>query len=174
MSRYVITGGLGTGKTSAISALKHRVETAAEPARELIAEHLAATGESTLDHRPELFVERLISKSLQNYRSASETAVTVFDRGLPDCVAYAAVYGIDIQPAIDAATANRYENPVFVAPPWKEIYTTDDMRKATFAQAEAFYSEVISAYNRLGYELTELPKASVEERVAFITAHLQY
>ena len=98
--------------------------------------------------------------------------MTVFDRGLPDCVTYAAVYRIDTQPAIDAATANRYQNPVFVAPPWKEIYTTDEMRKATFAQAESFYSEMISAYDRLGYELTELPKASVEERVAFIAAHL--
>lgn len=174
MSRYVITGGLGTGKTSAITALEHTVPTVPEPARELIAEQLAATGEPTLDHRPELFVERLISRSLQNYRSASESAVTVFDRGLPDCVAYAEVFGINTQPAIDAATANRYENPVFVAPPWKEIYTTDEMRKATFAQAESFYSEVISAYERLGYELIELPKASVEERVAFITAQLQH
>ena len=172
MSRYVITGGLGTGKTSAVTALEDKVRTVPEPARELIAEHLAATGEPTLDHRPELFVERLITRSLQNYRSAAESTVTVFDRGLPDCVAYAAVFGIDAKPALDAATANPYENPVFVAPPWKEIYTTDGMRKATFAQAESFYSEVISAYVQLGYELTELPKVSVEERAAFIAAHL--
>lgn len=148
------------------------METVPEPARELIAEHRAVTGEATLDHRPDLFVERLISRSLQNYRYASEATVTVFDRGLPDCLAYAAVYGIDTQRAMEAAAANRYENPVFVAPPWEEIYTTDDMRKATLAEAESFYSEVISAYDRLGYDMIELPKASVEERAAFITTHL--
>lgn len=50
--------------------------------------------------------------------------------------------------------------------------TTDDMRRATFPQAQAFYSEVVSAYDRFGYELLELPKTSVESRVAFIKAHL--
>lgn len=172
MPRYVITGGLGAGKTSVVALLQTEIETMPEPARQLIAEHLAATGEPTLDHRPQLFVDRLISRSLQTYRSASETAVTVFDRGLPDCVAYAAVCGVDAQPAMEAAAANRYHDPVFVAPPWEDIYTNDDMRRATFAQAEAFYREVVSAYDRLGYELVELPKASVEDRAAFITARL--
>ena len=172
MSRYVITGGLGTGKTSVISVLERTVETVPEPARELIAEHRALTGEATLDHRPDLFVERLISRSLEKYRSASEATVTVFDRGLPDCLAYAAVCGVGTQPAMEAAAAYRYQNPVFVAPPWKEIYTTDDMRKATPAQAASFYAAVISAYDRLGYDMIELPKASAEERAAFIKTHL--
>ena len=84
MPRYVVTGGLGTGKTSVVSALSRDVETVAEPARELIAEHQAATGEPTLDHRPGLFVERLIARSLEKFHSASASVVTVFDRGLPD------------------------------------------------------------------------------------------
>jgi predicted ATPase len=163
---------LGTGKTTLISVLGATVMTVAEPARELIAEHHAATGEQTLDDRSDLFVERLISRSLQKYQSASAQAVTIFDRGLPDCVAYAAVFGIDPQPAMEAAAAHRYQEPVFVAPPWQEIYMTDELRKATFAQAGSFYEEVISAYDKLGYEMIELPKSSVEERVALIMAHL--
>ena len=74
---------------------------------------------------------------------------------------------------METAAANRYENPVFVTPPWKAIYTPDDMRKATFAQAESFYAVVISAYHALGYELIELPEVSVEERLALVTAHLR-
>ena len=52
MPRYVITGGLGTGKTSVLAVLRHQFETIAEPARELIAEHRAATGKPGLisDH----------------------------------------------------------------------------------------------------------------------------
>lgn len=171
MSRYVITGGLGTGKTSVIAVLERTMETVPEPARELIAEHHAATGEAILDD-PDLFVQRLISRSLHDYRSASAVKVTVFDRGLPDCLAYAAVYGLDTQGAMEAAAGNPYESPVFVAPPWEGIYTTDEMRTATYAQAELFYSEVISAYDHLGYDMVHLPRASVEERAAFITDHL--
>ena len=46
------------------------------------------------------------------------------------------------------------------------------LRTATFAQAEAFRAEVVSAYQRLGYELIEIPPAPVEERAAFVAAHL--
>jgi predicted ATPase len=173
MARYVITGGLGVGKTSVLSLLKPRYETVAEPARELIAEHRKSTGEATLDHRPELFVELLISRSIENHAAASPSAVTVFDRGVPDCIAYAMAYDLDIGPALDAASRYRYESAVFVASPWEEIYSTDDMRRATFAQAEAFHSYVVEAYERLRYQVIELPKTSVEERAAFLVEHIE-
>lgn len=173
MARYVITGGLGVGKTSVLSLLKPRYETAAEPARELIAEHRNTTSEATLDHRPELFVELLIARSIENHTAASSSAVTVFDRGVPDCIAYAMAYELNISPALDAASRHRYENPVFVASPWEEIYSTDDIRRATFAQAEAFYSYVVEAYQRLKYQIIELPKTPVEERTAFIIDHIE-
>ena len=172
MAKYVITGGLGTGKTSVLALLEGSVATVAEPGRELIAEHRAETKKSSLDHDPELFVERLVERSIHNYRSAASEAVTVFDRGIPDCVAYAVVYGLSTRRAMEAALVHRYEDPVFVAPPWEEIYRTDEMRTATFSQAEAFHAEVIRAYELMGYELIELPRVSVEERAALIAAHL--
>jgi len=168
MPRFVITGGLGVGKTTLLSLLNARYETVGEPARELITEHRKTSGEATLDQRPELFVERLISRSIEKYTSASPSAVTVFDRGVPDCIAYAMAHDLDIGPALDAASRYPYQDPVFTASPWEEIYTTDDMRRATFAQAEAFYEYVVEAYQRLGYQIIELPNASVEERAAFV------
>lgn len=173
MPRYVITGGLGVGKTSVLSLLEPRYETVAEPARELIAEHRRATGETTLDHRPEMFVELLISRSIEHHVAASPSAVTVFDRGLPDCIAYAMANEVNIGPAMDAATRYRYESPVFFASPWEEIYSTDDMRRATFAQAEAFHTYVVEAYERLGYQMIEIPRTTVEERSAFIIDHIE-
>jgi len=174
MPRYVITGGLGTGKTSVLAVLRHQFETIAEPARELIAEHRAATGEPGLDRRPEQFLQRLVSRSIEKYHSASESGVTIFDRGLPDCVAYARALGANPEPVFEVAAAYRYAAPVFVAPPWREIYARDDMRRATFAESEAFYSYAMAAYTRLGYETIQLPKTSVEERAAFVSDHVSY
>lgn len=173
MARFVITGGLGVGKTSLLSLLNRQYETVAEPARELIAEHRETSGEATLDLRPELFVEILISRSMEKYTAASSSAVTVFDRGVPDCITYAMAYELDIGPALDAAFPYPYENSVFIASPWEEIYTTDDMRRATFAQAENFYAYVVEAYQQLGYQLIELPKVSVEERAAFVVDYIK-
>lgn len=172
MPRHVITGGLGSGKTSVIEVLGRSVATVPEPARELIAEHRHATGETSLDARPEMFVERLVSRSVEGYESAVSSSVTVFDRGIPDCVAYADVFGVDRRLAMAAAAALRFDSPVFVAPPWREIYSTDDMRRATFEQAEAFFASVISVYLELEYELVELPRASAVARAAFIVTHL--
>ncbi|HSJ71178.1 MAG TPA: AAA family ATPase [Acidimicrobiia bacterium] len=173
MARYVITGGLGVGKTSVLSLLEPRYTTVAEPARNLIAEHRQATGEASLDHRPELFVDLLIARSIEHYGAASPTAVTVFDRGVPDCIAYAMAYEVAIGPALHAASRYRYESPVFVASPWEEIYSTDEVRRATFAQAEAFHTYAVEAYGSLGYHMIELPRTSVEARAAFIIDHIE-
>ena len=172
MARYIITGGLGTGKTSLIEHLGVELATVAEPARELIAEHRAATGEASLDGRPEVFVERLVQRSIQTYLSVDDAQVVLFDRGLPDCIAYAAVFGVDDQAAVVASREYRYETTVFVMPPWREIYTTDGMRRATFAQASAFYEEVLAAYDDLGYELVEVPPAPVADRAQFVRSRL--
>ena len=161
------------GKSSVLSLLNPRYETVEEPARELIAEHRETSGEATLDRRPELFVEKLISRSIEKYAAASPSAVTIFDRGVPDCIAYAMANGLDIGPALDAASRYPYERSVFVASPWEEIYTTDDMRRATFAQAEAFHAYVVEAYQRLEYQIIELPRASVQERAAFVVDHIE-
>ena len=99
--------------------------------------------------------------------------VTLFDRGVPDCIAYAMASGLAAGPALDAASRYRYECPVFIASPWEQIYATDDMRRATFAQAQAFHAYVVAAYERPGYELIELPRAPVEERAALIIDHIE-
>ena len=62
---------------------------------------------------------------------------------------------------------------MFSASPWEEIYTTDDMRRATFAQAEAFHANVVEAYHLLGYQIVDLPKTSVQERAAFIVNYIE-
>lgn len=172
MPRYILTGAPGTGKTTVLELLATRYATVPEPARLVIAEHMAATGETTLDHRPELFVEKLIERSLRDYEAAYDSEITVFDRGLPDCAAYAAIFGLDEAPTLEIATKCRYESPVFMTRPWREIYTTDAMRRATFQQVEAFHTILEQVYLRLDYEIAEVPQTSPVGRAAFIEERL--
>jgi predicted ATPase len=168
MRRCVITGAPGTGKTTLVRSLAQIGPIVGEPARELIAEHRDTTGERSLDGSPGFFIERLVARSIEKFDGAPDAEFVIYDRGLPDCVAYARVFGVDPGPALIAAAARRYSNPVFIAPPWEEIYSVDDMRRASFDQISAFHDELVTAYASLGYELVELAKASVIERVHIV------
>lgn len=168
MTEVVITGAPGTGKTALVGELARWFHTVPEPARRVITEHQAATGEKSLDHRPQLFVERLLGRSLEDFLTAPNGEVVVFDRGLPDCVAYARSFGVDDSRAVAAASQHRYTGPVFMLPPWREIYIDDEMRRATFDQTVEFHDHLISAYTELDYEMIELPLSTIEERATIV------
>lgn len=171
MPGYVLTGAPGTGKSTLIHLLSTRFTTVAEPARALIAEHIAATGEPTLDGRPQLFFDRLLERSIDLYKESSIGSETVFfDRGIPDCIAYASIMGLDTRVAARESSKFRYETQVFIAPPWEDIYTTDDMRRATFDQVVQFDQHIREAYLQLGYVLIELARATPQERLKAVLA----
>ena len=92
------------------------------------------------------------------------------DRGIPDVACYARLIGLpfldDLQRACETY---RYNNIVFMAPPWEEIYATDSERKQSYAEAVATYEMMAEVYQEYGYRPIELPKAS--QRAEFVLAH---
>lgn len=174
MPRYVVTGAPGTGKTTVVSLLAGQFATVDEPARGLLRRYAVdGGGPNPLDREPHRFLRLLVEQSIRDFNSVTDSTVAFFDRGLPDCAAYAAVYGLDPGPLLERAAADfRYDSPVFIAPPWQKIYTQDALRRATFAQVEAFHLHLRSAYLELGYELVELPMASAEGRASVIIRQL--
>ncbi|MGH9666117.1 MAG: AAA family ATPase, partial [Bryobacteraceae bacterium] len=67
----------------------------------------------------------------------------------------------------------RYAQPVFLAPPWEEIYETDSERKQDFAEAERTYHLLADVYREYGYETVELPTLTPFQRAQFILRRLQ-
>lgn len=164
---YILTGAPGTGKTAMLAALGELgVATVAEPAREVLAERRAA-GEPDLETAE--FVRRLLLRSIEKHQRAQEASgVVVFDRGVPDCIAYATHLHSDPAEAMAAAEVYRYEPQVLIAEPWAEIYTTDEERRMPFEHVELFHERVVEAYEAAGYRLVTVPRAPLEERVEFI------
>ncbi len=77
--------------------------------------------------------------------------------------------GLPVPAHVTAAVeAFRYDSPVFVAPPWREIYVHDEERTHPWETAVTTYEAMVAAYTDAGYELVELPRVPVEERVAFV------
>jgi predicted ATPase len=61
---------------------------------------------------------------------------------------------------------------VFFAPPWQEIYRTDEERRHSLDVAIAEYERLAHAYTALGYQIRILPKADVADRADFILSDL--
>jgi predicted ATPase len=63
---------------------------------------------------------------------------------------------------------NRYNNTVFITPPWKEIYRNDDERDQSFEQSIEVHKRLDKWYREHDYNLVMLPKDTIENRVNFI------
>ena len=165
---HVLTGAPGSGKSAILDDLQG-VQTFREPAREVLAVHRATTpGPEAPD--PVRFTELLLARSIQKHASAigTDAPVAVFDRGIPDCIAYAALRGADLGPSMAAAARYRYHREALLFEPWREIYHTDDERTMSFEDTLPFHGALVDAYERSGYVLIRVPRGSIAERTSFV------
>jgi predicted ATPase len=169
---FVVTGGPGAGKTSLVDALGAAgFRRSVEVGRAIIQDQVATGGRALPWDDRLLFAELMLSWELRSWREAQlEPGIAIFDRGVPDILGYLRLIG-EAPPrhVVEAAEAFRYNARVFIAPPWREIFTQDTERKQDFAEAVRTHEALARAYVDCGYELVELPRVPVAERVAFVT-----
>ncbi|AKI02482.1 AAA domain [Hoeflea sp. IMCC20628] len=116
-------------------------------------------------------MDLLFVRSVATFDQAGDAtdAIVFFDRSFLEAIAYGAVIGRPVPKAMAAAAAaRRFETPVFVCPPWQEIFTTDADRRHGFEFALRDHAANVAAYEAAGYTLVEVPRAPVTDRVAFI------
>lgn len=170
MNFYILSGAMGAGKSAVLSRLTELgILCVPEPAREILAEQRRIKGMGIPEKSPDLFTMLMLSRSIQDYTAHRPEAETVvFDRGIPDMIAYARLFRLDETPYANAGREFRYNPNVFYFPAWENIYTTDSERKMSFADASAFGKLVKSIYEGCGYHVLDIPHLTVEERVQFI------
>ncbi len=171
---YVLSGAMGGGKSTILAKLRARgLDGVPEPARAILAEQRLIKAKGVPEQNADLFSMLMLSRAIHNYaeKRVLETPV-IFDRGIPDMLAYARLFQLDETPYVNAAQAFRYNPTVFYFPAWEEIYTTDNERKMSFAAAQAFGAMVCGIYAQLGYRILDVPCSSPEERVNFICANI--
>lgn len=165
-SRFILTGPPGAGKTSILEALPKAVSTIPEAARRVLAEERRTGGRATGEQNPDLFVQRMLALGVADFDGAEGTVI--FDRGLPDLIGFCVHYGLPKTAILAALKDRQYRRRVFFCPPWKEIYRKDDERTLDFAGAAAFGELVRRAYSDCGYDLIQVPRGRIEDRVQFI------
>lgn len=170
-SLFVVTGGPGSGKTTLLDALAAKgLRTVPESGRAIIRTQLAIGGTALHWQDRSTFAELMLDREIRNYEDhAGLDAPIFFDRGLPDLVGYARLCGLSGKEHFRRAAAlYRYADPVFLTPPWCDIYANDTERTQDWDEAVRTFEAMRTAYADCGYQTVELPLACVEERVAFV------
>jgi predicted ATPase len=173
---FVITGASGAGKSTLLAALcEGGVSTVPEVGRAIVQEQVACGGTVLPWIDQPSFMEEVLRRNMQDHRTAVRlNAPVFFDRGVPECLAWARILGVGVQPHHRAAVNEYRYNPlVFLAEPWPEIYVTDTERLESFEVATASYQPTVAAYLEAGYQPVKLPKGTVAERVAFVLASIE-
>ncbi|WP_338085937.1 ATP-binding protein [Haematobacter missouriensis] len=169
--RIVITGGPGSGKTSLVMALAAEGLTIMpEAGRALIRAGRAIDGPALPWRDPALFAETMLAWEIRSHAAADDlSGPVIFDRGVPDVAGYLRTIGRSVPSHVQRAMERfRYDDPVFLAPYWPEIFGPDRERRQDAAEARATAEAMRHTYTEAGYRLVELPRASIAERAAFV------
>lgn len=171
----LLIGGPGTGKTTIINHLITKGYCCyPEISREVTLEAQKNGTEQLFISNPLLFSELLLKKRIKQYKNAlNEPHEFVFiDRGIPDVLAYMNFIGQEYPEYFHKAAEENIYTKIFVLPIWKDIYISDNERYENFEQAVQIQQHLIETYNNYGYNLIEVPTATVENRIKFIEANL--
>lgn len=172
MTPFVLTGASGGGKSTLLTALAKRgFKTQPEIGRTLVEEQRASGGNALPWVDPVAFRDLLFQRSLEAFDHHMQLGdeVVIFDRSFLEAIAYCSLIN-DAVPGFMTTEAGKrqFRNPVFVCPPWKEIFTQDAERRHDFEYACRDYEANVATYLDCGYRILELPRIAVSGRVEIV------
>jgi predicted ATPase len=169
-----LSGAPGAGKTTLLNVLQSRgYACVPEVARHIIQQQMQSGGSALPWQDTTAYIRLMLEDSISSFLQHQHAQhPTFFDRGLPDTLGYAQIIQLPDQRAIEQACKLHRYAKVFLAPPWRAIYTTDTERKQTFDEALFSFEQATNAYTRCGYDPILLPLSTPNDRADFVQSHL--
>ncbi len=172
---YIITGGPGGGKTCLLHGLASKgYNYIQETARQIIKERLS----NGLTPRPDpkTFAREIFERDWINFITNSfQSSLLFFDRSFMDGAGLLfRCDAVGYDKIRDRLLKNRFNNKVFITPPWREIYRNDSERDQSFEEAIEVYEWIGKWYRQHDYDVINLPKDTLEIRVKFILSQINH
>jgi len=167
----VLIGGPGTGKSTIIDRLKEKGYCCyPEISRQVTMKAQEEGIEQLFLENPLLFSELLLEGRKKQYENAIKEPdkIIFLDRGIPDVLAYMNYIGDQYPPSFEKACTDHLYTKIFLFPPWEEIFISDQERYENFEQSKNIDVHLVETYKKYGYELIEVPKDTVDNRILFI------
>lgn len=169
-NKIVISGAPGTGKTSIINVLLNLgYHCSKEISREIISQQLKIGGSSLPWKNISAFSKLVMESRKIQFANSKKSELHFFDRSIIDIIAYLNLAKINTPPElVELACKNRYNEKILYAPFWSKIFTNDPERRESIKNAISIDKKLKEVYEEYGYQIIEIPKTSINERVEFI------
>jgi len=168
---YVITGAPSSGKTTLVEALEKKgylvIHEVARAYIEMEMEHGRTLGQIRADKKS--FENWILNRKLAIEETLPAGEIIIFDRAIPDSIAYFEEAGLDPQEAIDKSPRNRYKM-VFLLDLLP--YQADHARIEDSQIAKRLDQGIERSYKMLGYTVMRIGVMSVAERLELVTAYM--
>jgi predicted ATPase len=169
---YVVTGAPSSGKTVLVRELE-------KLGYRVIHEVARAYIKTQMEQGRTLEEIRADKRSFENWILHAKIAieselpkdqVIIFDRAIPDSIAYFEVAGLDLNEAIEKITSNRYKQ-VFLLD--RLPYEVDHARIEDSQIAIRLDQSLEQSYKMLGYEVTRIGMMPVKEWLMFVLKEIE-
>ena len=172
---YIVTGAPGTGKSTLIKSLENfGLPVFEEIARKVIAQEVEKGTSSLPWDNVEAFSLLVLNQMIAQKEKHENNEASFLDRGIPDIIGYLHHANLTPDPIFEQYLSKfNYNQKVFFAPIWEEIYQNDKERIETIPQAHQVSEVLYKTYVDLGFNVIVLPKISVEERVNFVLSEIE-
>ncbi len=175
IKKIILTGSPGTGKTSIINNLKKLGFTCYDEVWNKDYENPSKKNNSNsiIEFSKYLFEKRKIQFECDTPSNEIKKKYIFYDRSLVDVVSYLKRYNKKIPINwMKYIEEKKYYNNVFYCPLWEDIYVNTERRKEDYDETIKIDNVMREFYEKLGYNIKELPRESVLNRIDFIFKNL--
>jgi len=167
---FIISGCSGSGKSTLLQELAERgFKIINEAGRQVVKEQNYIEGDALPWKDWMKFVELTISRTMYQYDCMiNENEIVFFDRSIIDQVSWDHLNISVPKQLMNAALKYRFNQIVFLAPPWQEIYKNDNERKHSFDEALVGYNSTVKMYESFGHKMVLIPKTDAAGRADFV------
>ena len=169
---YVITGAPSSGKTTLLKELEKRGYCVVHEVARAFIEKKIQQGRTLEEIRTdkESFENAVLNAKIAIEANLSKHEVIVFDRAIPDSIAYFEIAGLDTEEVVAKSPRNEYKK-VFLLD--RLPYERDHVRIEEREAAARLDQSLEAGYRMLGYDVTRIGVMPVKDRLELILREIE-